>query len=334
MHHKKRDFLYDNIKGIIVYFIVLIHFIGATIKNDMLWAELLNTGVALTSMSVLLFVSGFFSKNPRHNTVEAVIQRLLIPYLLICVLRVPWNLLLKGRPNFHVFTPPFAMWYLVILAFYRILVETLRKIPGILALSLVAALGSGLVGEMSGFPVTSRIICYFPFFLLGYQFRPDMVQKLREERYQAVGIALGVLSVAVTFMVSYLAWRYQWSGNIYWNNTTYTAAKMDAGLGLALRSVFYILGVLAIFAMLLLIPAKETIFSRVGRNSLVVYLFHTFLYLVLENMEVVKGGQIWQALLVLALSVAVTWALSRDVFTRWFDRLLEETNRIIFHGSE
>ena len=83
MHHKKRDFLYDNIKGIIVYFIVLIHFIGATIKNDMLWAELLNTGVALTSMSVLLFVSGFFSKNPRHNTVEAVIQRLLIPYLLI-----------------------------------------------------------------------------------------------------------------------------------------------------------------------------------------------------------------------------------------------------------
>ena len=60
----ERDYLYDNIKGILIILVVLCHFLGyAMIKSDTVVRSFI-IFIYYFHMPLFIFISGYFSKDP------------------------------------------------------------------------------------------------------------------------------------------------------------------------------------------------------------------------------------------------------------------------------
>lgn len=78
--------------------------------------------------------------------------------------------LLQVTPN-YVFSwkqPGFAMWYLLALFIYRVLLPYLLRIKYVITLSFLLSWLVGFIPFIGNDYSLSRIFCFLPYFLLGY----------------------------------------------------------------------------------------------------------------------------------------------------------------------
>lgn len=184
MAFEERNHQIDNLKGMLIFLVVLGHGLEL-VRQDIFAAKLLYVFIYQFHMPVFVFLSGCTSKNLEKGRRNAV-ENFLVPFL---ALNIAWNVLhfaitylyggldsiekMVDHPWHSLLTPAWTLWYILALFIWKMLLPDLCRVKHILFFSLCAGIFAGLFYEFNSFLALSRVIKLMPFFLFGYFYDTD-----------------------------------------------------------------------------------------------------------------------------------------------------------------
>ena len=273
--------MFDTFRGLLMWTIPISHF--TRVAGHFSQASL--SGVIYITINVFVmqafvFLSGYFSKKPDRSK-ETSFHTFMWPYLLgipffYCVRYIIW-----GHANWNLDTPPFALWYLWALFFYRYFTKEWMKIPYILELSILVYLFAGQVPFFSDKFGLGRVVSYFPFFVMAVYCTRDQLKKLqclKKWRCWLLGAALMGASCILAFCVPQLPVGF------------YLLKSPACELGITWywdiigRAIILALAWGWIILMVNILPTKMNYVAYAAMNTMPVYIFHLIVrYLVKKH---------------------------------------------------
>jgi fucose 4-O-acetylase-like acetyltransferase len=188
-----RNFLFDNLKFILILLVVTGHIYGFYIKQSALLNALV-IGIYSFHMPAFVFISGFFSKPKNSNTSYRAFADFLIPYGFFVFLWYFNEFIHAGSSVFSVFNPPFHLWYLLSLFFWRVSLPYFRLIKYPIIISIIISLLAGCSSYVGHEFALSRTLSLFPFFVLGSLCTVKDINILHKKIYLA---PIGLLAVGL-----------------------------------------------------------------------------------------------------------------------------------------
>lgn len=277
---KKRDEYFDNLKVILIFFVVLGHFTNLNRDSQIIGA--LNNVIYSFHMPLFVFISGYFSKNitslRKHE-----ITHVLYPYIVFQVLHFIFAKLTGlGYENKHVFTPTYQNWYLLGLLAWRIIVPYFKFAKKIYVVIIVVllSLAVGFDDQFDGFLGLYRIIFLLPIFTLGYYSKnlKDIVIKMMQ--YRVFFILSFVVIISGIFCISYFEQSFN---QILFYAYTPVFGYDHNLYNFAIRTLGLISACVISMLFLFTIPTKIMFFTKYGKNTLNVFLLHMFIVWPINN---------------------------------------------------
>jgi len=303
----KRDYLFDNMKAILVFFVVLGHYISTSATFDL---RTFGGVIYIISFSFImqgfLFVAGYFSKNVVKCR-KTAFKTFLLPYLVLMPIMYVIRYALYGNASIDITVPTMALWYLLNMFVYRFFIKDLAKIKYILPISIFISLIAGLIPFLGVTLALGRIFGFLPFFLLGY-FCEEKHLKMIRGIPKLIGALIGTMLITFSVFISTYnaipisAWYFK---------TAYVNIGLNNLEGTAVRIILSIVALCWIGVFLILTPKNKTWLVSVGQNTLSVYILHIVIrYIVMANG--IFDGQDWLTYLMILTAAAISvWILSR-----------------------
>ena len=165
---KQRIYLWDNLKIILILFVVIHHAsIPYVAIKGQHWTEDLYMLIIPFTMSTFTMISGYWFK---QRPLGVIIKRYLFPCLLMIFLMYGLTTFWQNPPAIKYYRWRFdAMWYLWVLFIYCLITPKLLKydFKVLLSASVFLSLVAGFFPFIGGAFSLSRMIGFYPFFLLG-----------------------------------------------------------------------------------------------------------------------------------------------------------------------
>ena len=321
---KARDPFYDNLKFILMVFVVFGHF-TFEYRDKPLMISICNA-IYTFHMPLFIFVSGYFSRNIKTQRKEDILY-LLIPYFIMEIINLMFTKVTHlGFGNKDFLIPTYHNWYLLSLFIWRLLVpyfNFLNKPIGI-ALAFGISITAGWIAQLNDFLALYRTLYFLPVFLLGYHSENILltIEKYARMKWMAIGMFF-ILTIGI-FLISYL--DFNKAGNIL-----YAFAPLYGYMGsfsnMVLRNFALLSGLICSFLFLFMIPRKETFYTRFGANTLYVYLFHMFIvWPIIKLSGTYKQGI--TELISLAIAVPLTYLLSQEFVKRILQPIIDPLKMI------
>lgn len=326
---KSRDSFYDNAKFFLVVTVIMNHSIESFTRDSVLF-EWLSIYINLITMPMFALLSGRFSRaGITTQSLSKIFWRLLAPYMIfqLILIFVEQYWFPEKKMLLTFMLPRLALWYLVSLALWRVLLPFFAGLKYPLALSVLLALLVGFDPKIEKMLSLSRTLAFFPFFLAGYYLKGDFPRLIKKGALLPL-YSFFVLAFALVAHHNGINFRY-W----VFHSTTYFSSKLAGPLWAApflqafILASSFILGL----AVLALMPSKMSIFSRWGVNSMYPYLLHLPVVLYVRTHRQIfrpyldsLGGQ-----LVLILIVIVVGVLLSTKQTRFLFRPLVEPGSVV-----
>ena len=271
VNSSNRDYRFDNLKGVLIFLVVFTHTLElhSGYKTDALIGSLYAV-IYSFHMAVFVFISGYFTKPIQDGEKwgKKTISATLIPFLVFNF--IYW--LIKSRHVTAFLTPQFAMWYLLSLFFWRLLVIPVSQIKYSLAFAIVASLYIGITSA-NKFLSIHRTISFFPYFLAGYLVH----KKTSEEGERSIVLPKPIPYIALLLTVAVpilLLALFQIRPSIYTMSLPYADIGLGKMKGVLLRVVALLLGFCGIGWTISFSPNKKTFLSTLGKRSLLIYVLH------------------------------------------------------------
>ncbi|MCR5143039.1 MAG: acyltransferase family protein [Ruminococcus sp.] len=316
---KERDYLFDNIKALLIFLVAAVHFMAAvTMKKEMVpLAELFKVTACIFHMPMFFFISGYFSKNLEKS--EKGSAKILRLYLIAQLINIVYHLIAAKNyiPTLmDIIVPSFSMWYLFALFFMRSYLPQLVKIKYILPASAVLSVLIMASGNVKGLElVVMRGLANLVYFIMGYCVTSDMIAKVRKLPKIVYGgllaLSLGIAYVVIIYLdkagLSPYKLRNMLLRNGFWpEKSPLLYPFFTAAIIAAVYFAVLIIGVM---------PSRKTIISSIGRNSVYVYIAQAVIYQ--EFNRQVKAGfvtgsqkKLFAAAMVLALACTLIFGNS------------------------
>ncbi len=280
-----RDYRMDNIKCILIFSVVFGHMLELYMGNDPA-DRLLYLVIYSFHMPLFAFVTGIFA---RYDPAR-IRNHMIYPYLVFQTLYLIFaNRVLEKDADMQYTTPYWLLWYLLAIIVWNLvlpLVQGEGASIGKKAVMLAAAMAAGiLIGfdKKTGYYLSfSRVVEFFPYFLMGVYYRQMKALRLCGKTAAACvrhkkllrGILTGLVCVFLAGFVYALyrnveeirlAWLY---GSVSYERGDYTWRFRAFGMaGAVLWMGFF----------LLVTPARKLPYlSYIGANTMTVYLLHGF----------------------------------------------------------
>lgn len=307
---KERDYFFDNIKAVLIFLVVLGHFLLPIHEEGAL--VLIKRLIYIFHMPLFVFVSGYFSKRIYHDGKYNFKKILyLIKAYIVFVVAIQAVYALSGFRSFreiNFFTQSGAPWYLFAMIVWYLIIPLIRKFKplSVLAVNIVLALVAGFFKNVGDFLCLSRILVFGPFFFLGYYMEHPLLKKALHPAYKrsvtaaALSICAGVLLLG-TKMEDEL-------GMVYENISYYELDHLWEGpfVRLALMIAAFVIS----WAILFYVPREKTAISFIGQRTMPIYMLHRILrdVLMFAGIYDYLGDWGWFALFVLVcLSISVIY---------------------------
>lgn len=169
-----REYKYDNLKCIMIFFVVFIHFL------EIMGEEKIYTAVYTFHMPIFIFISGYFTKFSKKNIfkftwIYVIWQTIYIFFLkYICMQDVEFTFI---KPNW-------ILWYIFSMLTWNIIIklfDTSSKIKSMIfiLLSIIISILVGFVEKIGYEYSLSRTITFFPYFLIGYYTKKNNLNLVR-----------------------------------------------------------------------------------------------------------------------------------------------------------
>ena len=313
---KERIYYWDNLKCLLIFFVVLGHFLIPVVKHGRS-IQIVYYFIYMFHMPAFVFVSGQFAKYYMRKKVPNI-QKLFGFFILFVIFKgMMWgvNSLLEGEfVRFDLFSETGAPWYLFAMFIWYIFLPVFAELKAWAALTL--AIGSGLIlgfaDPIGPFLCLSRIIVFFPFFLAGYYFHDQKIQVLTKVKCRCTAVLfLCILLVLIGLKLDIVT---DWQALIYGNRPYMILDNIASGkYVMVVRFLWYLLAFAMTFAVMSLIPQKKVIISYIGSRTLSIYILHRLIRQVFsyyDGYQLISVGGIGLLVFCVVISAIVLWALS------------------------
>jgi fucose 4-O-acetylase-like acetyltransferase len=305
-----RDPYLDNLKLILVVFVVFTHFFFEYRSTPILYSAF--NSMCVFIMPVFIFISGYLSKNIQQQRTKDI-TILLVPYFILEILNLIFTKLTHiGYGNKSILVPTYQNWYLLSLFFWRLIIPYFKNIKPAYAITaaFIVSICAGWVSQFGEFLSLYRTYYYLPVFVIGY-YTKDLNLFKQKKNYQFWALGLLVLFVSI---IGYLSLNdpgkaddlfYAFLPNIGYTNEWQTVVLRNAAL---------FSGIICGFCFLFIIPVKHTFYTKYGRNTLYVYLFHMFLVLpIIRFTGVYSSGKTELIILISTILITMIFSNARVV---------------------
>ena len=281
---KERDAYYCNLKFILLFLVVFGHWIELYI-SCVVWVAVVYRVIYTVHMPLFIFLSGTFLNSGdqmKTQTYRTLIWYLAAQSVAVLVSGICGSPLTLRQPYWH-------LWYLLSLSQWSFLCWALERWGQlskrplwvricVIALAIGIGCGVGCLSWINRNWSLSRTLVFFPYLLAG-KFCPK--HKLRGK------YLLGFATLAGFGVTYYLCSPYIPTSFLYQAGPYETQAS-----GVLLRLACYLMGGLLGIGILALMPSQRFAFSRIGADTLGIYLCHApmigiFRLLPLSSMEMI-----------------------------------------------
>ena len=327
-----RDIFLDNVKGLLIVSVVFVHMYDMTCAKTG-WTHLLRLAILTVQMPLFMFLSGYFGKNISKRREEAV-RLYLIPFFVFNTLYFLVRHL-QGEDFTYGILRPFNMyWYLLTLILYRLLMDNLRHVRGLLPLSIGLALLAGPDQHLGRTLSLSRAICFFPFYLMGIYCPKGWIERAKRLPRPAAALLL-VLCTLVADTIGLLFHPLSSASHPYQLVNSYETQGMSWGAGMVMRLSIYVLAPVMGAAVLALCTRRRCLLTKIGKNSLEVYLLHAFpMLLVLQLLPHRLTASPLTIVLVGVYAVGISRLLACDGVTKVYHAVFDTIEHAIFSECE
>lgn len=290
---KVRVYLWDNLKVILMLLVIMTH--SVCLYQGERWTEFYWILVMTFTMPLFTIISGFWY---RPKSIKDTAIRFLYPCILFSIVNFLWGGLFYEPYMTHqvsYLSLGYAMWYLWALFVYYCITPVLLRFFSIGQLLILSFLVSWIAGFFTGLNTQlqiSRVICFYPFFLIGKFLHEYYLHKIysistRQRIYAAVIFILAVVAYIVADCIV--------PGIVYITGFT-GGFGLSAG-GFILRVFTQCICIVMSLALIALIPNRQLFFTKYGLRTMNAYLLHM--------------------LIVFPLS----WGIGTILFDRWYGYL-------------
>lgn len=275
-----RNPVYDHAKLTLIFLVVLGHLIEPFIVKSRMLEGVFNF-IYVFHMPAFIFISGYFSK--AELTVRTGLK-LFFDYLVLFVLiQLIFVAVMKeigmDQYQFLTFLPAYIYWYLFAMFAWSLMLPAVLQLARftklgvghIVVISVLIALVAGYVEQIGWMFSLSRILVFFPFFVLGYYFKSQ-----GWKIYQA--FPNRKIAVSVMMIVALMMWI--WPNLFQFGLLSGANSYSKIGLtdtGPIVRLVLYMVQCVMIVAFFTLVPRKPFLFSHLGTKTLTIYILHRFI---------------------------------------------------------
>lgn len=317
-----RDTRIDSLKGLLIILVVIGHVI-TTFDNS----STINHGVMgviyIFHMPLFILISGYFSKSPEQQgqrqfwkSVMRLFLTVVLFHLLFCLRSFAINPdarhIFDGFPFCEAwsFFPFGELWYVLSLVYWKIAFyytpRALRQRPVLyLAIALAISILSGLT-HLGVFLTIQRALNFYLFFLLGYYYRHQLVNR-QWWNNNVLHASIAVVLLPLIF------WLYPRCGNFMNGADHYTLADIPQKALILTCSVA--------ISILLFNTMRDFKWLRsIGRDSLFYYLYHFSIIVLLIEPMVMRFGLPCSfpfVLLYTAIIMVTLLLMSKIEFFRW-----------------
>ncbi len=323
---KPRVYLWDNVKSLLIFLVVLGHFVTQC-NGKFEVAQQLFTIIYSFHMPLFIFVSGMFAKSSFKDGVLKVnkVISYLILYLALKTIIFLEGLAFGKHASFRLFYEGGIPWYMFAMAVFICATYVLRDINPrfLIPFSFVLALIAGYESGIGDTFALSRLLVFYPVFLLGfYTDSVSLAEFSRKPALRLLGGCLLFIFIVVTFF---------FDNPLYFLRTMMTARHSYAKLGIPelgalYRMATYVLGAAVSFAVICVLPNKKNALSYIGAATLPIYFLHRpILYVFMDcglGAKLINGFGGYGIYIFFALSVVLTLLLSWPALSKPFNKLM------------
>ena len=311
---KERDYFFDNIKAVLIFLVVLGHFL-LPIHEEGNVLVLIKRLIYVFHMPLFVFVSGYFSKriykDGKYNFKKILY---LIKAYILFVVAIQAVYAISGFRSFRkidFFAQSGAPWYLFAMIAWYLMIPLIRKFKPlpVIIVNIVLALAAGFFKNVGDFLCLSRILVFGPFFFLGYYMEQQMLEKALRPAYKKI-VTVAALSICAGILLTGSKMKDE-LGMVYENISYYELDRLWEGP--FVRLVLMIAAFVISWAILFYIPREKTAVSFIGQRTMPIYMLHRILrdVLMFAGIYDYLGNWGWFALFVLiCLSISVIYLLA------------------------
>lgn len=322
---QERNYLFDNIKAILIFSVVIAHYFRASSSFE---TPSFGGVIYILSFSYImqgfLFVSGYFSKNPEKCRANAF-QAFLFPYLILMPIMFVLRFTIFGKAHFDLTLPTMALWYLVTLFIYRYFLKDLVKIKNILPFSIAVSLAAGYIPFFDSTLSLGRTFSFLPFFLLGYYFKPEWIDRLHR---LPKTVSWLMLSVLIGFTI-HLAYYEVFPLEALYMKGSYASTGLTNEQGILLRIAISLISLAWIFIFFNLMPKSRTFLTAIGQNTMTVYVLHIIIRYIIKGMGGSFGQDIPSYLFLIAAAVLSVWVFSWPSVGERYHRFMDNVYQFV-----
>ncbi len=329
---KQRDYMFDAFRGLLIWSIPLSHFtrVAGSFSQASL-SGIIYITINVFVMQAFVFLSGYFSKKPDRAR-ETAFQTFLWPLWFFTPFFYFVRHFFYGNANFYWDLPPFALWYLFALFFYRFLLKDYIKIPHIFTISMLVYLFAGQVSWLSDTWALGRMVSYFPFFLLGYYCDKDTLTKLRALKKRTC-IILAILLVGASVFLAFFV--DQLSVGFYLLKSPAAEINVLWYYDIIGRAIIFVLACMWIILMINIIPNKNSYLVYVGVNTMPIYIFHLIIRYWVKQESIFLGifpeNQMLYYVLIFAYACICVFVLSSKPISKMYDFVVDGSYKIFIY---
>lgn len=314
---KKRDLLFDNIRGILIFLVVLGHSLEY-FRLDNIVGEYIYVFIYQFHMPVFVFISGFFSKNLKKGR-DTALTTFAIPFIGFNTVLNLISFLLGQTDKFEIFNPGWTMWYLFSMFIWRLLLPDLVRVKKIFVISLIVGLFYGFFNEFGAYMSLARTIGYFPYFIAGFLTEKEMLEKLCISKYKV----MKCIAITIVAILNALIWViYNLKPEFLWKDRAYDFFSMETLHNLWFEIWLYVIGFGFVFLFITLTTSKKYFFTNYGQKTLTIYLLHIYLVAPLIQFSQYIENPVLHFALLVGASLTITHILSQPAIDSMMCKLL------------
>ena len=259
-----RDYKYDNLKFILIFLVVLGHIIEPLENLNILYLIIYSF-----HMPVFIYISGYFSKGNK----KSIIKPLILYFIFQIIYFFIYKYVLKESIKLQYTRPNWILWYLFALSIWNVFAFFIKKFTLnktkcyiVIIVLTVISLMCGFINIIGYEFSLSRIIIFFPFFLLGFFTKNYKIRILEKENIKKtiLFLLIGILCV-IYFIINENIDR-KW----FYGSYSYIAGNYT----IFFRAVFLTFSFIMIYFLVNYMTNKKSIISIIGRDTLYIYLIH------------------------------------------------------------
>lgn len=292
-----RNIKMDNLKGLLIVSVVAGHLLELCMGKGREPLRFLYICIYFFHMPLFVYCSGYFAK--LTGVGSRILKKLLPPFILFQLLYILFErVVLKNELEIQFSKPYWILWYLQAVMIWSVLLpivaqKSRKKQIIVLTFAIAAALFCGFDEEIGRVFSMSRVIVYFPFFLLGYDLHMWDTERMklpeegtehgreiktrkadlfavRNKKMISTAVMVFLLGIIVVTGIRMEAWKVSW---------LYEAAAYEKnGSDMEFRLFHLAAGALGILAARRFVPDKKLpVFDKLGQKTMPIYLSHGFL---------------------------------------------------------